>query len=111
MSNGIGSFCTRQVITVAADATIVEATRLMRQHHAGAVVMVDDRGGARKPLGVLTDRDVAMEVVALGVSPETLKVSEVPRLDRSQWAISTGTGIACSTVLVMPPSTSSRNRE
>ncbi|HLX27704.1 MAG TPA: CBS domain-containing protein [Casimicrobiaceae bacterium] len=77
MSNGIGSFCTRQVITVAPDATVVEASKLMRQHHVGAVVMVDDRGGARKPLGVLTDRDIAMEVVALGVAPETLKVSEV----------------------------------
>ena len=77
MSTGIGSFCTRQVVTVGPDATVVEASKLMREHHVGAVVIVDDRAGARKPLGVLTDRDIAVEVVALGVAPDTLKVSEV----------------------------------
>ena len=77
MSTGIGSFCTRQVVTVEPDATVVEACILMRQHHVGAVVIVDDRAGARKPVGILTDRDIAVEVVALRVAPDTLKVSEV----------------------------------
>ena len=78
MPTGIGAFCTRHVITVTPNTTVVEASKVMRQTHVGAVVIVEDRGGGRKrPLGVLTDRDIAVEVVALGVSPETLKVSEV----------------------------------
>jgi CBS domain-containing protein len=77
MSTGIGSFCTRHVTTVPPDATVVDASKAMRQHHVGAVVIVDEKGGRKRPLGVLTDRDVAVEVVALGVAPDTLKVSEV----------------------------------
>jgi CBS domain-containing protein len=77
MSTGIGSFCTRHVTTVPPDATVVDASKAMRQHHVGAVVIVDEKGGRKRPLGVLTDRDVAVEVVALGVAPDSLKVSEV----------------------------------
>jgi hypothetical protein len=77
MSTGIGSFCTRQVVAVEPHATVVEACILMRQHHVGAVAIVDDRAGARKPVGILTDRDIAVEVVALRVAPDTIEVSEV----------------------------------
>lgn len=77
MSNGIAHFCTRDVITVAPKASVVEACELMRKHHVGAVVIVEESGNSKRPLGVLTDRDVAVEVVALGIAPATLKVSEV----------------------------------
>lgn len=77
MAMGIGNFCTRDVVTVAPDATIVEASALMRQHHVGAVVIVEKTANGQLPRGLLTDRDVAVEVVALGMPPETLKVSEV----------------------------------
>jgi len=49
----------------------------MREHHVGAVVIVDDRADARKPLGLLTDRDIAVELLALGIAPDTLNVYEV----------------------------------
>lgn len=90
MSAGIGSFCTRHVITVAPDATVVEASKLMRQHHVGVVVIVDERTGGAKPLGVLTDRDIAVEVVALGVAPDTLKVSEAVQRPATSLAEDTG---------------------
>src|SRR5690348_13149145 len=76
MSTGIGSFCTRHVTTVGPNATVVEASKAMRQQHIGALVVVDEHGGKR-PIGVVTDRDIVVEVVALGVAPETLKVSEI----------------------------------
>ena len=77
MTTGIGKFCTRDVVTVAPDASVVDACTLMRKHHVGAIVIVEEGGDGRKPLGILTDRDIAVEVVALGLAPETLKVSEV----------------------------------
>jgi CBS domain-containing protein len=77
MQHGIGQFCTRDVVTVAPDTSVVDACKLMREHHVGAVVIVDDVAGGKRPQGLLTDRDVAVEVVAVGVAPATLKVSEV----------------------------------
>jgi CBS domain-containing protein len=77
MTTGIGHFCTRDVVTVAPDATVVDACKRMRAHHVGAVVIVEKTQGGDVPLGVLTDRDVADEVVALGIDANTLRVSEL----------------------------------
>ena len=81
MSNGISHFCTRDVVTVAPHTSVVEACALMRKHHVGAVVVVEETASGKRPLGVLTDRDIAVEVVALGLAPESLKVSEVVQRD------------------------------
>ncbi len=43
----------------------------------GDLVVVDKVGGRTVPVGVITDRDVAIEVVAMGVDPEMIKVGEV----------------------------------
>lgn len=77
MQHGIGQFCTREVVTVGPATTVVEACELMRKHHVGAVVVVEDTERGKLPLGVLTDRDVAVEVVALRIDATTLKVGEV----------------------------------
>ena len=55
--------CCRDVATVAPEASVLEAARLMRTKRADVVVVVD---GARRPLGVLTDREVA----TIGVAAE-----------------------------------------
>jgi CBS domain-containing protein len=81
MSNGISQFCTRDVVTVAPHTSVVEACALMRKHHVGAVVVVEETASGKRPLGVLTDRDIAVEVVALRLAPESLKVSEVVQRD------------------------------
>lgn len=47
--------------TVQPNASVVEAAEQMRQHHVGTVVVTEDGG---KPLGILTDRDIACRVVA-----------------------------------------------
>lgn len=77
MSTGIGAFCTRHVMTVGPEATVVEASKIMRQAHVGCVVVVANENNRKRPIGVITDRDVVVEVVALGVAPETLKVGEI----------------------------------
>jgi CBS domain-containing protein len=71
-----GTPCTRNVVRVAADATVAEAAVLMREHHVGAVVVVDPKNDER-PIGIITDRDIVVEVVAAGLTPEALLVSEI----------------------------------
>jgi len=49
----------------------------MRTHHVGDLVVVDQREGRNHPVGIVTDRDIVVEVVAAGVSPDALKVGDI----------------------------------
>jgi CBS domain-containing protein len=73
----IGEICNREVVIVARDTTIDAAARLMREHHVGDVIIVTEAGGRRKPVGIVTDRDVVVEVVAAGLDSATLTVEEI----------------------------------
>jgi CBS domain-containing protein len=53
------------------------AARLMREHHVGSLVVVDDTGKGRVPVGILTDRDIVVAVVAREIDPRTLTAGEV----------------------------------
>ena len=57
---------THSVVTAETTATLREVGELMRDHHVGSVVIVD----GERPVGVITDRDLALAVVADGVEPE-----------------------------------------
>ncbi len=72
----IASICQREVITVDADASVREAATLMRDHHVGALVVVD---GIDLPSvsGVITDRDLAIDVLATGLDPQGLVVGQL----------------------------------
>lgn len=73
----IKDFCVRNVVTVARSDTITAAAAQMREHHVGDVVVVDDAGGRRIPVGIVTDRDIVVEVIAAGVDPRMLKVGDL----------------------------------
>jgi CBS domain-containing protein len=65
-------------VVVAQRATpLTDAARLMREHHVGSLVVVDETGKGRVPVGMLTDRDIVVEVVAGEVDPRTLTAGEV----------------------------------
>jgi CBS domain-containing protein len=73
-----GEFCTRTVYTVGRTDTLLEAARRMREHHVGDLVVVEPRDGRCVPVGVITDRDIVVGVLA--TSPErmgTLAVGDV----------------------------------
>lgn len=61
-----GEFSTRDVIVATRDESIVDAARRMREFHVGDLIVVDDAAGRRLPIGVLTDRDIVLNVVAKG---------------------------------------------
>lgn len=72
----IGELCKRVVVTIHRDATAEDAARMMRASHIGNVVVVDS-SDTRKPVGIITDRDIAVEVVAQGQSPGQTPVGSV----------------------------------
>ena len=71
---GIGEICCREVVFARRNESVAQAARLMREHHVGSVVVADERNGRRYPVGVVTDRDIAVGVVALGLDPEKRNV-------------------------------------
>lgn len=73
----IGELCNRETIIVLQDENIVDAARLMRQYHVGDLIVVTKSEDGNRPIGIVTDRDIVMEVVANNADPKTVKVSEV----------------------------------
>lgn len=71
-----GEVCNRQVVFAKPDTSIVDAAGLMKTHHVGDVVVVREQGGERVPIGMLTDRDVALAVARLLRLPE-LRVADL----------------------------------
>ena len=69
----LGKICTKPVVTASAQMTVDQAARAMRSRNVGALVVVN----AGRPVGMLTDRDVAIEVVAKGLDPDTARVGDV----------------------------------
>ncbi len=69
----LGKICTKPVVTASAQMTVDQAARAMRSKNVGALVVVN----AGRPVGMLTDRDVAVEVVAKGMDPDTVRVGDV----------------------------------
>ena len=69
----LGRICTKPVVTASVQMTVEQAARVMRSKNVGALVVVN----AGRPVGMLTDRDLAVEVVAKGMDPDTVRVGDV----------------------------------
>jgi len=76
-----GDICNREVLFAYKDTSLTEAAQLMREHHVGSLVVIVDRLSERVPVGMLTDRDITVAVVAKALDPRTLKVGEVMSTD------------------------------
>jgi CBS domain-containing protein len=73
----IGSICTHRVITVDRHVDIAAAAEVMRENHIGYLIVTDAASGGASPVGVLTDRDIIVKVMAKDVDPHTLMVGDV----------------------------------
>ena len=74
----IREICSRVVVVVEPHTDLREAARLMRDHHVGALVVIEKHDGPTKPVGIVTDRDIVVAVVAASnVRPESLTVRDV----------------------------------
>ncbi len=69
-----GRICCREVSFADPNEPVRAAARRLEEHGVGCLVVL---GGRRAPVGVLTDRDLALRVVADGRDPESTRVREV----------------------------------
>lgn len=72
----VNLICNHNVATIGKSLSLSEAARLMREQHVGNLIVVETRGSASVPIGILTDRDIVVGVVARQVAPETVTVAD-----------------------------------
>jgi CBS domain-containing protein len=73
----VGQICNRVVVFAFRNTPLPDAAKLMRENHIGSLVIVDESDRGRIPVGMLTDRDIAIAVVAQALDPRTLTAGEV----------------------------------
>lgn len=72
-----GELCNRRVAIAEKTLSVADAARLMRRLHVGDLVVIEEGDGRRQPVGIVTDRDIVVEVVADGVNPEALTIGDI----------------------------------
>ena len=75
----IGELCSREVVFVTLNESCALAAQLMREQHVGSLVVVREQGGRRVPAGMITDRDLVVGVMALGLDPQKTPVEAAMR--------------------------------
>lgn len=73
----IGEICTGEVAHCKRDITLQQAALLMRTHHVGDLVVVEQPNGEQIPVGIVTDRDIVVIVIAEGLDPSSITVGDI----------------------------------
>ena len=73
----VGEICNRDVIIAKRDVTVLEAAKLMRQHHVGGIVIIEENNGVRTPVGIVTDRDLVVEIIAPELDYRVITVGDI----------------------------------
>lgn len=69
----VRTFVRDEVVRAAPGDSIAAVARLLDDETVGSVVIVDDG----RPIGIVTDRDIAIAVAARGMDPETTPAADV----------------------------------
>jgi len=73
----VGDFCIRDVVQCTREASALEMSQLMREAHVGGVVVVDQPNGKKIAVGIVTDRDLVMEVMAKERDPAQVTAKDL----------------------------------
>ncbi len=72
----VRALCNHNVATIDRDAGVIDAAARMREEHVGDLIVVEERAGHRIPVGILTDRDIVIAVVAKRVATSAVTVGD-----------------------------------
>jgi CBS domain-containing protein len=73
----IKDICILDVVTCNRDTRVDEVAQLMRQHHVGDVVVIEESGRKQVPVGIITDRDIVTSVIALQMDPTVFSAGDL----------------------------------
>ncbi len=77
MAQSIREIMTKDPIALSADQPVIEAARCMRDRDIGNVIVTE----GDRVAGILTDRDIAVRVIAEGRDPQTTNIGEVASMN------------------------------
>lgn len=80
MAIQLKDFASSVVAVVEPETTALVAAQLMRRHHIGALVVVDAQEKNR-PVGIVTDRDLVLELMAEGLDPAVFTAGDIMSLN------------------------------
>jgi CBS domain-containing protein len=70
----VGKICSRDVDLASSDESVCQAANRMLARRVGTLVVLD---AERRPIGIVTDRDLTLRVLATNKDPDTAWISEV----------------------------------
>lgn len=73
----VGQHCKKGVVSIRASADVADAAKLMRDEHVGFLVVFNEGDEIRKPVGVITDRDIVLLVNARDLNAHDVTVGDV----------------------------------
>ncbi len=73
----VGKICNREVVITTPEATLIAVAKLMREYHVGDVVVVTQRGDESVPVGIITDRDIVLAIVASEVNLDAVVAGDI----------------------------------
>lgn len=73
----IGEFCNREVVFATRKMSLPEAAQLMRKFHVGDLVVVDEVDRKRVPVGIVTDRDMVIEIISQSLDFNEFSVGDI----------------------------------
>ena len=78
-----GEYCNRDVVVVSKSEPVSEAIMLMRKHHVGDVIVTEETNQGLIPVGILTDRDIVLEILAEDVDLGSVSIGDVMSFELS----------------------------
>ena len=78
-----GEYCNRDVVVVSKSEPVSEAIMLMRKHHVGDVIVTEETNLGLIPVGILTDRDIVLEILAEDVDLGSVSIGDVMSFELS----------------------------
>jgi CBS domain-containing protein len=74
----LASLCKRRIVTIDRSASLQQAAALMREYHVGSLVVTEAQDEGARVCGLVTDRDLAIEVLARGIDTTRASVGQLP---------------------------------
>jgi CBS domain-containing protein len=73
----IGIVSPRRTACIDREGSVANACRVMREQRVGELVVTEERGGTRIPIGVVSARDIVTRIVAVELDPAAVTVGDI----------------------------------
>lgn len=73
----ISDFCSGEIVTIHAEASVRAAAEVMRQNRVGCLAVLEGDAAGQRPIGMVTDRDIVLKAVAENQALETTSVRAI----------------------------------